>query len=67
MPCPTCKVGHVKIIHSQKGTFYGCDQSKYNPMTKMADGCKYFTSTDPSKQKTDLTGHEWDSEYGEPQ
>lgn len=51
MVCPTCKVGHVKIIRSAKGTFYGCDQSKFNPATKTYDGCKFFSTVDPSKAK----------------
>jgi len=68
MLCPMCKVGHIKIIHAKDGkTYYGCDQSKYNPVTKTSEGCKYFTSEDPTKIKTDLIGHEWDDQYGEPQ
>jgi len=47
--CPMCKVGHVKVIHSAKGTFYGCDTSKFDPLTKTYGGCKYFSTTDPSK------------------
>jgi hypothetical protein len=66
MLCPTCKTGHIKIIRSPKGTFYGCDQSKFNPTTKLYDGCKFFSTVDPSKQNTDKTGHEWDGEYDEP-
>lgn len=49
MLCPTCKKGYLKVIHSAKGTFYGCDQSKYDPATKSYVGCKYFTSNDPTK------------------
>ena len=69
MVCPMCKVGKVKIIHAKDGkTYYGCDQSKYDPITKTSTGCKYFSSQDPSvKQNVDLTGHEWDGQYGEPQ
>jgi hypothetical protein len=68
MLCPTCKMGHVKIIHAKDGkTYYGCDQSKYDPITKTSTGCKYFTSEDPTKIKTDLIGHEWDDQYTEPQ
>jgi UDP-N-acetylmuramyl tripeptide synthase len=68
MLCPQCKIGHVKIIHAKDGkTYYGCDQSKYDPITKTSTGCKYFTSEDPTKIKTDLIGHEWDDQYGEPQ
>lgn len=63
MACPTCKVGKVKIIKSPKGIFYGCDQSKFNPATKAYEGCKFFTSDDPTKTKTNLTGHEWDDEF----
>ncbi len=48
-PCPMCKVGHIKIIKSPKGTFYGCDMSKFDPLTKTYGGCKYFSTTDPSK------------------
>jgi hypothetical protein len=67
MICPTCKIGKVKIIRSPKGTFYGCDQSKYNPFTRTSEGCKFFTSQDPTKQQTELTGHDWDDQYTEPQ
>ena len=65
MVCPMCKIGKVKIIHSKDGkTYYGCDQSKYNPTTRTSEGCKFFTSQDPSvKQNADLTGHDWDNEY----
>jgi hypothetical protein len=49
MLCPTCKVGHIKIINSAKGTFYGCDTSKFDPVTKTYTGCKFFSNTDPSK------------------
>ena len=71
MVCPTCKVGKVKIIHAKDGkTYYGCDQSKYNPTTRTSDGCKYFTSQDPSKvppmPSTELTGHEMDDQWSEP-
>jgi len=54
MPCPTCKVGKIKVIHSPKGTFYGCDQSKFNPTTKSYDGCKYFSTVDPNKVKDEV-------------
>lgn len=55
MLCPMCKVGHVKIIHSAtKGTFYGCDTSKFDPITKTYTGCKYFSTVDPSKTPSAL-------------
>lgn len=47
--CPMCKVGHIKVIRSPKGTFYGCDTSRFDPASKTYTGCKYFSTADPSK------------------
>lgn len=67
--------GRLKIIHAKNGgTYWSCENGKYDYLTKQKTGCDFFTSPDnygktfnKENPYVDKTGHEWDGEWSEPQ
>lgn len=70
MICPMCNIGKVKIIRKEGKVYNSCDQSKFNPTTKLYDGCKYFKDVTPTGGSTNFTNakHAADDDgyFGEP-
>jgi hypothetical protein len=54
--CPTCG-GKLVVIPKKDGSgkFYKCENNKWNPMTKRAEGCQYVDWNNPPKPKEPMS------------
>lgn len=63
--CPLCKGRLIKAVSSKTNKeFHKCENGKYNPTTKMTDGCKFVDWLNPV-QTTTANANVHVSEYGD--